>query len=164
MITLRPRQIEFVERSIEALLKHGNTLGVAPTGCHAIGTPILMFDGHLKNVEDIKVGDVLMGPDNNPRTVTSLCRGVDQMYEIRPIKGNSFIVNSEHVLSLQKTNEGLKGGHIYSPSVGTIINISVKDYLTKYQNHDVLLNKQDLYFAEIKKFNHFGDILYFLIT
>ena len=32
MITLRPRQIEFVERSIEALLKHGNTLGVAPTG------------------------------------------------------------------------------------------------------------------------------------
>jgi len=32
MITLRPRQIEFVKRSIEALLKHGNTLGVAPTG------------------------------------------------------------------------------------------------------------------------------------
>lgn len=32
MITLRPRQIEFVERSIEALQKHGNTLGVAPTG------------------------------------------------------------------------------------------------------------------------------------
>lgn len=32
MIILRQRQIEFVERSIEALQKHGNTLGVAPTG------------------------------------------------------------------------------------------------------------------------------------
>ncbi|MDR0774876.1 MAG: DEAD/DEAH box helicase, partial [Rickettsia sp.] len=32
MIILRQRQIEFVERSIEALQRHGNTLGVAPTG------------------------------------------------------------------------------------------------------------------------------------
>lgn len=32
MIILRQRQIEFVERSVEALQKHGNTLGVAPTG------------------------------------------------------------------------------------------------------------------------------------
>jgi len=32
MITLRPRQIEFVKRSIESLRKYGNTLGVAPTG------------------------------------------------------------------------------------------------------------------------------------
>lgn len=29
---LRPRQKEFVEKSLVALLKHGNTLGVAPTG------------------------------------------------------------------------------------------------------------------------------------
>lgn len=30
---LRPRQQEFVSRSIAALKKHGNTLGIAPTGC-----------------------------------------------------------------------------------------------------------------------------------
>ena len=29
---LRPRQRVFVERSLAALSKHGNTLGVAPTG------------------------------------------------------------------------------------------------------------------------------------
>ncbi len=29
---LRPRQKEFVDRSLEALEKHGNALGVAPTG------------------------------------------------------------------------------------------------------------------------------------
>lgn len=32
MIVLRERQVEFVENSVNALLKHGNTLGVAPTG------------------------------------------------------------------------------------------------------------------------------------
>lgn len=30
---LRPRQSQFVERSLSALDIHGNTLGVAPTGC-----------------------------------------------------------------------------------------------------------------------------------
>jgi len=29
---LRPRQKQFVERSLQALGEHGNTLGVAPTG------------------------------------------------------------------------------------------------------------------------------------
>ena len=29
---LRPRQKDFVERSLSALLTHGNALGVAPTG------------------------------------------------------------------------------------------------------------------------------------
>ena len=29
---LRPRQKQFVERSVRALDEHGNTLGVAPTG------------------------------------------------------------------------------------------------------------------------------------
>ena len=29
---LRPRQKQFVERSVRALGEHGNTLGVAPTG------------------------------------------------------------------------------------------------------------------------------------
>ncbi|MEA0970390.1 DEAD/DEAH box helicase [Candidatus Megaera venefica] len=32
MIVLRERQTEFVQKSVKALLEHGNTLGVAPTG------------------------------------------------------------------------------------------------------------------------------------
>ena len=41
----------------------GNPLIVLPTGCHAPGTGILMFDGTIKNIEDILVGDFVMGPD-----------------------------------------------------------------------------------------------------
>ena len=55
---LRPRQKTFVERSVAALASRGNTLGVAPTGCHAPGTPILMFDGSLRAVEKVSVGDL----------------------------------------------------------------------------------------------------------
>ena len=39
--------------------------------CMGKGTKILMFDGTLKNVEDIIVGDKLMGSDSTPRTVLS---------------------------------------------------------------------------------------------
>ena len=110
---------------MRALDEHGNTLGVAPTGCHAPGTPILMFDGSVKPVEAVTIGDRLMGPDSRPRRVLELHRGRDEMVEIRPLKGESFVVNEGHVLSLVKTNDGKAHG---SPA-GTIVSIAVRDYL-----------------------------------
>lgn len=73
---------------------------VAATGCHAAGTPILMFDGTIKNVEDVRVGDQLMGPDSQPRNVLQLARGRERMVRIIPTKGESFVVNESHILSL----------------------------------------------------------------
>jgi len=74
--------------------------------CHGIDTPILMYDGSSKKVQDIQVGDRLMGPDSSPRTVLSLARGQDQMYRIHPIKGDSWVCNEPHVLSLTHSNSG----------------------------------------------------------
>ena len=146
---LRPRQEEFVKKSVVALKEHGNTLGIAPTGCHGIGTPILMFDGTIKPVESIKVGELLMGPDSKPRQVLELYNGIDQLFEIRPIKGESFIVNSDHILSLVKTNEGK--GNDYQQ----IVNISVKDYLQKSPNFKHL---HKLYRASIDFSNNNSDL------
>ena len=92
--------------------------------CLAKGTKVLMFDGTTQNVEDIMVGDWLMGPDSNPRIVHSLAHGWDEMYEVTPTKGESYIVNSEHILSLRYTNTDDK-----RYVGGNIVNISVKDYL-----------------------------------
>ena len=125
---LRPRQKLFVERSLRALGEHGNTLGVAPTGCHAAGTPILMFDGAILPVEDVRIGDRLMGPDSSPRTVLELHAGEDEMVEVRPIKGDPFIVNAGHILTLIKVNEGSRGSHATAAPGGTILDISVDDY------------------------------------
>jgi len=146
---LRPRQEEFVKKSVVALKEHGNTLGIAPTGCHGIGTPILMFDGTIKPVESIKVGELLMGPDSKPRQVLELYNGIDQLFEIRPIKGESFIVNSDHILSLVKTNEGKGNDH------QQIVNISVKDYLQKSPNFKHL---HKLYRASIDFSNNNSDL------
>lgn len=74
------------------------------SGCHAKDTEILMFDGTKKLVQDITESDVLMGDDSKPRNIIKLCRGVGKMYKINPIKGESFIVNNEHILSLKFTN------------------------------------------------------------
>jgi hypothetical protein len=71
--------------------------------CHSKDTPILMYDGSIKMVQDIIVGDNLMGDDSTPRKVLSLARGQDEMYDIIPIKGDKYTVNSEHILCLKHT-------------------------------------------------------------
>ena len=76
--------------------------------CHAIDTPILMYDGTIKMVQDIEVGDKLMGDDSTPRTVLSLANGEDDMYDVIPIKGDKYTVNSEHILCLKPTRLGVK--------------------------------------------------------
>ena len=49
----------------------------APGGgkCLAKDTPVLMYNGSIKLVQDIVVGDKIMGPDSKPRTVGKLGLG-----------------------------------------------------------------------------------------
>lgn len=92
-------------------------------GCHAKGTEILMHDGSIKKVEEVVVGDMLMGPDSQPREVLKLVRGNEKMYEIQPVKGSPFIVNENHMLSLKWSRNMTKRKH------GDIVNCTVKEYL-----------------------------------
>lgn len=91
--------------------------------CHAKGTKILMFDGELKKVEDIKIGDKLMGVDSTPRKVLRLARGRETMYKILPMRGaEEFIVNKNHILSLKKNTKKYSHYPEY-------LNITVDSYL-----------------------------------
>ena len=74
--------------------------------CHALNTPILMYDGTIKMVQDIVVGDKLMGDDSTERMVKSLARGQDTLYDIIPTKGEKYTVNSEHILCLKYSGTG----------------------------------------------------------
>lgn len=69
--------------------------------CFSENTPVLMYDGSIKMVQDVVVGDVLMGDDSKPRNVLALGRGEDEMYDIIPNKGDKYTVNSEHILCLK---------------------------------------------------------------
>lgn len=84
------------------------TLGINadPTGfgkCFKKNTPILLFNGEIKKVQDIKTGDILFGDDSTPRKVLSLASGVEKMYRIhqRNFGFNDYIVNESHILSLK---------------------------------------------------------------
>jgi len=79
------------------LLYHGLGSGK----CHAKNTPIMMSDGTIKLVQDVLEGDLLMGDDSKPRKVLSLARGKDKMYQVIPVKGESYTVNQEHILCLR---------------------------------------------------------------
>ena len=92
--------------------------------CLGINTPIMQYDGTIKMVQDIKVGDVIMGDDSTPRNVLSLARGKEQMYKVIPVKGDPYIVNESHILSLKYSSAVNK----HTPK-GTIRDISVLDYL-----------------------------------
>lgn len=105
---LLPHQIEPVDILEQACIEKGGgilSLGTGLGKCNAYNTPILMYDGSIKMVQDIKVGELLMGDDSTPRTVLSLARGQDEMYDIIPVKGEKYTVNKEHILCLKNTKK-----------------------------------------------------------
>lgn len=92
-------------------------------GCHAKDTGILMFDGSVKKVQDVQVGDYLMGPDSKPREVLKLCRGREEMVKIIPHRNKPFIVNKSHILSLAAGKTRQKA------ALPGRLNIKVSDYI-----------------------------------
>ena len=89
--------------------------------CMKRDTPILMYDGTIKMIQDIKEDELVMGDDSTPRRVLSLARGEDLMYDIIPsVPGlaEPYTVNSEHILCLKDTANNNK-----------IVEIEVKDYI-----------------------------------
>lgn len=69
--------------------------------CFEKGTEILMFNGKIKKIEDIKESEIIMGEDSNPKIVLNTTQGRALMYEIRPSEGKSFTCNGEHILTLK---------------------------------------------------------------
>ena len=113
---------------VEAARDHGK--------CEAIGTEVLMADGRVKKVEDVKVGEYLMGVDSTPRLVTATHRGRDKhMYRIDQSKGDSYTVNSKHIHTVIKIGKRGKcleehEKHIVDVDMPTLLSYS-KNYIAE---------------------------------
>lgn len=95
---------------------------IGKPGCLLKGTKVIMYSGELKNVEDVKEGDILMGDDNKPRNVLELCRGKSKMYCVE--NGNkNYVVNDQHILSFKI----MKNYHKYC--AGDVLDIPIEKYL-----------------------------------
>ena len=107
-----------------AFARYKRVLAVMATGCHERGQLIMLADGSMRRVEDIAVGDLLMGPDSTPRTVLSLARGRQEMRRIIPETGPAWVVNLDHVLTLANGGDDLG---LRDPS--SWLDITVREYL-----------------------------------
>lgn len=131
---LRPYQLDVVSRVHQAWDEGKRcpvmVMGTGTGKCLAPGTPVRMFDGSVLPVEEIVVGDQVMGPDSLPRLVTSTARGCEMMYRVTPTKGDSYTVNESHILSFRISGkDAVTGpdGRVYTK--GDVANIEVRDYL-----------------------------------
>lgn len=82
--------------------------GLGTGKCHAKDTPILMYNGSIKMVQDIQVGEKIMGDDSTPRKILNLTRGNADLYEIVPTNGEKHVVNEDHILCLKLSSMGVE--------------------------------------------------------
>ncbi|KAJ1920030.1 H(+)-transporting V1 sector ATPase subunit A [Mycoemilia scoparia] len=87
----------------QALSKYSNSDLIVYVGCFAKGTKVMMADGADKNIEDVIIGDKVIGRDGLPREVIALPRGNETMYEISEADSDitSFVCNATHKLVVQ---------------------------------------------------------------
>ena len=94
---------KLVARFFSSNTLYDELLLVHEMGCVAPETPILKWDGSIVHADTITEGDVLIGDDGNPRKVTALIQGKSEMFKIEQNKADSYIVNSNHILTLNIT-------------------------------------------------------------
>lgn len=135
---LRPQQQEPVNMVLDACRDPARMGGLLCLKCgegKCLGkdTPVLMYDSTIKMVQDVKVGDILMGDDSQPRHVKSVCTGLEMMYKVHQCNGEPYVVNKSHILTLQNT----KGEVVDMPLTEVL-----KDplYMKKYKGLRTCLN------------------------
>lgn len=70
--------------------------------CFGKGTKVQMYDGTIKNVEDIQVNDIVLGWDSTPRKVLETHKGIGNLYKIKHYEDEySYICNDVHTLTLR---------------------------------------------------------------
>jgi hypothetical protein len=107
-------------------------------------TEIRMYDGSLKMIQDINVGEKLMGDDSIPRNVLKLWRGKSAMYKISPAKGDPFTINGNHKLALKVSQQG--NPRIFKSNDTFVINYKVNNIRKSKQfpnENDAILYAKD---------------------
>lgn len=144
--------------------------------CLVKGTEILMYDGSIKEVQNLQVGDKLMGVDSKPRNVEVVSKGFGRMFRItsnvNPLNKDKtpeidFTCNGDHILVLKNVwksrrnkisefrKDGHKNGELTKHNGSNFlkqdeIEISVNDFLklSKYEREHFKLFRVRVDYAE----------------
>lgn len=104
--------------------------------CFGKGTRVRMADNTIKNIEDLKVGDMVMSPnDEKPKMVEGLGRGREQMYRIHSEMHDDLIVNENHVMYLYKCAGPRRKARYFTLTVKELLELqkNVKFFRKYYQ-------------------------------
>ena len=115
---------------------HKKIIAVSAThGCFGVDTLVRMFDGTTRKVQDLRVGDLLMGDDSTPRKVLVLRRGEEELFEFEYNDGIKHVYNKSHELILQfsQTKSAI--------TAGDEVVTTVEDYLKFGKNKKRILCK-----------------------
>lgn len=152
--TLKEKQIKIMEKSLPEFNKQNGgllCLGCGEGKCLGFNTKVIMYDGSTKVVQDIVIGDKLMGDNKDPRNVLSITKGNELLYKIKDLNtGEFYVVNKSHILSLKYISQKPQIFNHQIYSYGDILDISINDYLT----NKIELNNFYGYRLPILTFNH----------
>ena len=107
-------------------MRRGGILNLTCASGKCLGrdTPILMWNGTIKPVQNVVAGDLIMGDDSTPRQVLSTCQGRERLYRVVPEAWDyePYIVNESHILSLKDR-------------CGVVVDMHVQEFLEmNYEN------------------------------
>lgn len=101
------------EQPVHIVMSGRDAFCILPTSagkCFGKDTEVLMADGSIKKVQDVEIGDRLIGAErrNSYPKVTSLTRGHGQLYRVSTYKNTvaPFVVNEDHVMVVAKDPDG----------------------------------------------------------
>lgn len=154
---MRDYQKDIIKTYIKSAKEIGGgiiSVGCGRGKCLAKGTLVPLYNGNSKKVEDLIVGDTLIGDDGSPRIITSLGSGVAEMYEVSAdhsldqntdtsvsfddIISNykyvnnckSYTVNEDHILTLCKTKTIKNKDKLKTLEKPELIDINILDYIS----------------------------------
>lgn len=103
----------------------------------ALDIKVLMYDGSVKPIHQIRVNDVLMGDDSSPRNVINI-KTIESdktnFYKVYQNKGNHYTINRDNYISLKlsrvrgKTNNVKVQQREYFKN--DVVDIRLQDYLS----------------------------------
>ena len=95
---------------------------------------VIMFDGSIKSIEHIKIGDILIGPDSKPKTVLTAKEDKKELIRFKPSRnGFDFSLGIENDLILSHTGKILIANH------GETVNTTVSEFLLMSKNRQKYL-------------------------
>lgn len=142
------------QQAIFSWLEHeqGHLVVEAAAGsgkCLGKGTEILMYDGTIKKVENVVIGDLLMGDDSTPRTVLTTTKGNGELYKIIPKKSKPWICNDAHILTIDHYRTKQKNNKRFS--FYERVDVPINEIETNMRVDGYKIGKyKDGYFRQIK--------------